>query len=108
MRTSLYQKSRPTVTSGQDRTSITPFEEMGNPFLEVSRSCFFGPREIKDESVSFEEMKVEDWIKRNTDSLLMRGMYASTWEQGNSPTTISNRAPGINGKVSNIVVDAQQ
>ena len=57
-------------------------------------------------------MKVEDWIKRSTDNLLMRGwltsasrpsssdVYDSTWEQGSSPTT------GVNVKVSNSGVDA--
>ena len=38
MRTSLHQKN--SVISGQNRTSITPFEEMKNPFLESSKSCF--------------------------------------------------------------------
>ena len=36
-------------------------------------------RESKDESVSFEDMEVEDWIKRSrpTDSLLMRGLLSA-------------------------------
>ena len=32
--------------------------------------------------------------------------YYSTWEQGSSPTTITDRAPGVNAKVSNSGVDA--
>ena len=70
MITSLHQKS--TVTCVKDCTSITPFEEMGNP-LEGNRSWFVEARDIKDESVSFEEMKDKDWSTRSTASLLVRG-----------------------------------